>query len=66
MHVTKKLNFCKIFQQNNGDTAKKERKWLYVDYEKINRVLMEILERKFEAKIEKKVMIKEENKWKEK
>lgn len=32
-----------------------------MDYEKINRVLMEILERKFEAKIDKKVMIKEEN-----
>ena len=45
--------------------TQKERKWLYVDYEKINKVLMEILERKFEAKIEKKVMIKEENKWKE-
>ena len=27
-----------------------------MDYEKINRVLMEILERKFEAKIDKKVM----------
>lgn len=41
-----------------------ERKWLYVDYEKINRALMEILEEKFNAKIQKKVILKEgENKW---
>ena len=58
------INKLKIIQQNNGDTVKKERKWLYVDYEKINRALMEILEEKFNAKIQKKVILKEgENKW---
>jgi len=46
--------------------TQKEGKWLYVDYEKINRALMEILEEKFNAKIQKKVILKEgENKWKE-
>ena len=45
--------------------TQKERKWLYVDYEKINRALMEILEIKYDVKIQKKVILKEENKWKE-
>ena len=46
--------------------TQKEWKWLYVDYEKINRALMEILEAKFNVKIQKKVILKEgENKWKE-
>lgn len=36
-----------------------ERKWLYVDYEKINQVLMKILEKKYDIKIEAKV----ERKW---
>jgi hypothetical protein len=33
-----------------------------VDYEKINRALMEILEIKYDVKIQKKVILKEENK----
>lgn len=45
--------------------TQKERKWLYVDCEKINRVMMEILERKYEVKIEKKIILKEVNQWKE-
>ncbi|CDE14143.1 unknown [Clostridium sp. CAG:470] len=33
-----------------------------MDYEKINRALMEILEIKYDVKIQKKVILKEENK----
>ena len=35
--------------------TKKERRWKYVNYEKINTVLMEILEIKYNVKIEKKI-----------
>ena len=45
----KKINELK------GDTTKKERKWLYVDYEKVNKVLMMIFEKKYNIKIDAKV-----------
>ena len=43
---------CKM--QRYGDTTK-ERKWLYVDYEKVNKVLMMIFEKKYNIKINAKV-----------
>ena len=40
-------------------TRQTERKWLYVDYEKVNKVLMMIFEKKYNIKINAKVREKE-------
>ena len=41
-------------------TRQTEGKWLYVDYEKVNKVMMMILEKKYNVKIDAKVRLKEE------